>query len=233
MTSLPSRHHQDAFTTLEMMTVIVIIAVLLTMLFVVFQNVTEQGMDARCIGNLRQIGVALLTHASEHGGKIPARIERDPKDPGKNDAKTYWHRILRDKGYLPPDTTSKNSIFMCPSVPLVKGVATGYQTYGYRVWCAPGTSIYVPQSLLVLEKPSDFFLAVDSYASVYKSQGYYVAPGSEWQVHLRHSGEANTLFADGHVAPKGAEYFDRISEEQKEYADTPATSFRYRDMQAP
>ncbi len=221
------------FTLVEIMTVLFIVSVLAVLVFALLRDMTDRGMATRCVGNLRQIGVAILAYSSEYGGEIPARIERDPEDPGKNDAKTYWYRILQDKGYLPPNTTSRHNVFLCPSMPLVKGVGTNYQTYGFRVWRAPGSSVFLPQNLLFLEKPSDFFLVVDSYISVFNSQGYYVAPNSEWKIHLRHYGqEANTLFADGHVAAKGTEYFDRISEEQKVYADT-GGSFRYELIKTP
>lgn len=234
MMALPSRKKwAGGFTLIEMMTVVVIAGVLLTLIFVATQNLTDKGNTARCIGNLRQIGVALMSHAAEHGGKIPARIERDPDNPAQYSAATYWHKVLRDKGYLDGRLTAKNSVFRCPSLPIVTSVDGNYQTYGMRVWCVPGSSFDVPQSLLAIEKPADFFLMVDSYATPFKTQGYHVHQGPGWQIHLRHhDGEANTLFADGHVAPKGAEYFDRISVEQAIYGGN-NLPFQYRKIKTP
>lgn len=210
-----------AFSLLQMLAVLAIVTALILVGSTLFNIALERAREVRCVGNLRQIGVALMRFAAENNARIPARIERKNRDPNENhDSSTYWYRIL--EAYLPPMETPGSNVFICPSLPLVQGAPIYYQTYGYRLWRKPGSyddeDFNLPQNLLLIEKPSDFFLMTDSYVSNFNSQGYFVAPGTTWMPHLRHSHvKANTLMADGHIEAKGKEYFDRISTEQEKY----------------
>jgi len=60
-----------AFTLVELLTVLVIIAVLAALLFPVFAGVRMRGNQAACASNQRQIGAGLLTYANEHDGDLP------------------------------------------------------------------------------------------------------------------------------------------------------------------
>lgn len=68
------------FTLIELLTVIAIIAVLATMLLPSLGTMTEKAESVRCLGNLEQIGIAVLAAAADLGGRYPC-IETAVDDP--------------------------------------------------------------------------------------------------------------------------------------------------------
>lgn len=215
MRTLPFR----AFTLLEMLMSIAVIVILLTLLSNGFLVIRQKMEAAKCVSNLRQIGVALMTHAAEFDGKIPARYNPNESEYSNR----YWPLRLVNLGYV-----NNTDIFYCPSFfpknnkeatkPVAQGAA---QTYGMRDWILPGLSptaggIRVHKPLMAIKNPSDFFLVVDSYwaAAGWHSQGYGVSayPGGtgDNRIHIRHNGKANALFADGSVRAMPPEYFSTL-----------------------
>jgi prepilin-type N-terminal cleavage/methylation domain-containing protein/prepilin-type processing-associated H-X9-DG protein len=59
------------FTLVELLVVLAVIAILAAMLLPALANAKEKGRRAVCISNLRQIGIATITYAHDHGGMIP------------------------------------------------------------------------------------------------------------------------------------------------------------------
>lgn len=60
-----------AFTLMELLVVIVIIAILTAIALPVMSGVKARGQQAACASNMRQIGAALLTYANENDGYLP------------------------------------------------------------------------------------------------------------------------------------------------------------------
>ncbi|MDF3057619.1 MAG: hypothetical protein K0R17_1834 [Rariglobus sp.] len=60
------------FTLIELLTVIAIIGVLAAISVPIVKSSRTKAQDSRCVGNLRQIGVALLNYAADHKGQLPA-----------------------------------------------------------------------------------------------------------------------------------------------------------------
>jgi prepilin-type N-terminal cleavage/methylation domain-containing protein/prepilin-type processing-associated H-X9-DG protein len=66
-----SGRRRNAFTLLELLAVIGVLAVLLALVFPAFRRVAANGRSAKCIGNLRQIGTALNTYLGENNFILP------------------------------------------------------------------------------------------------------------------------------------------------------------------
>src|SRR4051812_4850082 len=73
---------RHGFTLIELLVVIAIIAILAGMLLPALAKAKEKGRSARCMSNLRQVGLATTMYADEN-----------------ND--TYWHKGLGTDAQIP------------------------------------------------------------------------------------------------------------------------------------
>lgn len=66
-----------AFTLIELLVVLAIIGVLATLVSPVIGTAIERGRSAKCVNNLRQIGVAVQQYTADNDYRFPA-IETEP-----------------------------------------------------------------------------------------------------------------------------------------------------------
>jgi len=69
-----------AFTLIELIIVISIISMLAVLAMPEYQKFIERSRSVACMGNLRQIGVGILTYVADNDNTYPA-IEPNPQDP--------------------------------------------------------------------------------------------------------------------------------------------------------
>lgn len=79
-----------AFTLIELMVVIAIIAILAAILFPVFSRAKEKALQTQCLSNLKQIGTAFTLYLSDYDDRMPDRRDLKNSLPGGYRPWTSW-----------------------------------------------------------------------------------------------------------------------------------------------
>jgi len=127
---------RSAFTLVELLVVIGIIAVLIAILLPALNAAREQAKAAQCLSNLRQIGQGMAMYSNEFKGYVIPGFIR--KQPAGGRGEETWATLLAVRGYIkgasqldfvPPQAgeptpgetawdaagSSGNTVFRCPS----------------------------------------------------------------------------------------------------------------------
>jgi prepilin-type N-terminal cleavage/methylation domain-containing protein len=204
-----------AFTLIELLTVIAIIGILAAILIPVVGKVRASARQARCIGNLRQIGMAFQLITQDAKGKIPVDGGA-VLIPNIQGSATYMADLL--KSYLVNANTSYNgydaatvdNIQKCPSGDLTLPESPGgnpYLSYGFTTdRIAREQGIPEPRYALMnrIGTPSRKIFVVDAdrsnaayQASDYNNAGFLNANVAN--ARPRHHGRINASHADASV----------------------------------
>ncbi len=169
----------------------------------------EKARGVKCLGNLRQWGVALQCYLQDSGGLIPRRgqgvrpvwvIDREEDWfnclPRYMESPSYNELYKAGKAPKPKE----RSIFVCPSARVTNDY-THFISYGMNMYLSRWDQAERTRITQVPSPSSMAFLA-DSpggYASTVPSRQPY-------SVAARHGGHANVVFLDGHAAAFPGEY---------------------------
>ena len=140
------QNHRKAFTLVELLVVITIIAVLAALLLPGIQNAREAARNAQCQNNLKQLGLACLNYERSRGGLPPASVfpkyltnlaslsDSDrigwvwlvlPYLEQSNLADQYHFDTVWFAPSLQPLVTTRLSVMECPSDPIVGNIING------------------------------------------------------------------------------------------------------------
>ncbi|MFH0979926.1 MAG: type II secretion system protein [Planctomycetota bacterium] len=123
---------RKAFTLVELLVVVSIIALLVAILLPSLTKARKQARMVMCLSNVRSIGLAVMTYASEYGGTLPGPLHPavyrnlGMGDPGGDDPTKYererqltWklRPIMGDKGML--IGSMGDNVSICPELDLI------------------------------------------------------------------------------------------------------------------
>jgi prepilin-type N-terminal cleavage/methylation domain-containing protein/prepilin-type processing-associated H-X9-DG protein len=112
---------RGAFTLVELLVVIGIIALLIGILMPALSGARRSANNAKCMSNMRQLGLALRMYCEAYKGHMPYTAIRPQNydvfgQSFTNDEVFWWVRIQLD-GYLPgiDDPSTNKTIAQCPA----------------------------------------------------------------------------------------------------------------------
>ena len=136
---VPTGTAGDAFTLVELLMVIAIVALLIALLLPVLARSKAASQTTVCKGNLRQLGISLQMFVSEDHSYPENRFQSKPTVPASSDR--FWlAKLARETLGVPPATNfNQKGVWRCPSVrwsdPLLVGYAANADvpsSYGYN-----------------------------------------------------------------------------------------------------
>jgi prepilin-type N-terminal cleavage/methylation domain-containing protein/prepilin-type processing-associated H-X9-DG protein len=201
------RAFTPAFTLVELLVVIGIIALLISILMPALTRARDQAMRAKCMANLRQLTNAWMMYANDHKGRlvraetIPPNYNSTPKEPGG----WVWDGlgtapILNGHLYRYLNTLE---VFRCPA-DVVQEPGTGaararsYSINGYLNGSWP--TYPSVREMTRIKRSSEIICFIEELDYRGWNEGSFVVEKGMWvdYVPSRHMRGATLSFADGH-----------------------------------
>ena len=207
---------RKAFTLIELLIVIAIIAILSALLFPALKLAKNKASTLTCGSNLKQIGVAQVLYVGDNNEYYNCW----------RNAMVVWPMLLDEylktglKGPGNAPVCKRGSLFDCPTNKDFKDGDCGYCAYGYNIAffgkevladgtykdkdCWFRTKHFPPARLTQIRKPSELLTHCDSWESFgtlnQRSHGWGWVEGMPMAAY-RHARSVNILYGDGHVTP--------------------------------
>lgn len=217
--SSPPAIRSAGFTLIELLVLLAVVMILAALLLPALGQSKSAVERAKCVSNLRQLGLAARMYWDDHDDQVFAF-----RGPATNGGDLFWFGWLErgQEGERAFDPTAGalypylqgRGVDLCPAFNYqlaefkLKATGAAYG-YGYNLHLAapPGRP---PVSISEVAQPSETILFADS-AQVNTWQApasethplleeFYYVNATESTAHFRHKQTANALFCDGHAA---------------------------------
>lgn len=195
-------HGPAAFTLIEILVVVAIIAILAAMLFPALSGALRSGKQATSVSNLRQWGSAFHASWTERDGEMPS----DGSGATSMTSEEAWFNRMPPKMGIPALKDSgtdmpkfgKKSVWVNPGAPTIPATGIPFW-YGYNDYLSSAAEpnlrftrvVHPSKTALLVEKRPD----ADAAGNPNNIEGYYGAKDPRDQ-----EATCNVLFVDGHVA---------------------------------
>ena len=202
-----SQRARKGFTLVEILVVITIILVLAAISFSVVGKMRNQAKSMVCIGNLKQVGNAIITYSVDNNDQM-LPLQGNKEDGSRGD---IWPVILAKAGYLwatpnvgPPPCGK--GVWTCPSCDFMSNAYGAYGIvegiFNYTENAAAG-----PKRMSSIGRPSATWLLGDVMQTTNPKKGWYAIwkNPAQWASNhgpaaARHgSNRTNVCMFDGHI----------------------------------
>ena len=187
-----SRSRSKAFTLVELLVAIAIIAVLSALGLQVSKSMTEKGNAVKCLGNMRNIGIAALAYASDNNMKLPMTSHKGAVNKWEVTLQPYSGNDIEFK--CPSDSLKKRErSYAINDMLTANPCQAAFLDYSYL------SKIDRPSETIYFAEAEENFLTDHFHFSEF--YGDQVPPDAFEElvdVH-RHGNQANYLFADCHA----------------------------------
>jgi prepilin-type processing-associated H-X9-DG protein/prepilin-type N-terminal cleavage/methylation domain-containing protein len=233
-----------AFTLVELLVAMGIIALILSLMLPALTSVREQARRVKCLSNLRQMAIAAHVYAATYRGSYP--IGYYFRTTPQFTAYEWDYITTRDFSTTPPTTIVEPGLLwegrgtmaiqQCPSFDgKANSLDDPYTGYNYNVSYighGSGEAVVKPAKVSDVRNPSRCALFGDGqYAAGGNKfmRSPFTAPGDMFPSRsagtqgFRHRGRTNVAFCDGHADTRGERYTNTYAGEQANIA--PGTGF--------
>ncbi len=221
--ALPIQPADNAFSLIELVVVIAIIAFLGALLLLSLSRAKATAQSAACKSNLRQLGIGLQTFLSANHFYPVNNINKKPAS-GPDSDRFWTGKLVREGFGISQPTTNFNQtgVWRCPSARWADSMLRGgfpLSSYGYNDDKFQGNALrpsgdmfglqghYVPDAESFgpiaeseVVAPSDMMAIGDSFEGNWLFMRRPVEIFEEsGNIRSRHQRKANVVFCDGHV----------------------------------
>jgi prepilin-type N-terminal cleavage/methylation domain-containing protein/prepilin-type processing-associated H-X9-DG protein len=183
-----SGQKRQAFTLLELLVVIAVIAILLCTFMPALSGVKAKSNATKCLSNLKQLGYATEMYADDHGEHFPGDEHSSPS----------WLAALAPYSgtnvYRCPCENKRPHTYMINDFLTPHPADPDHRDFSLR------TSIPAPSETFWMSESPPAARDLDHFHFAHSRYGGYTRRAFEYKVDVaRHGGAANYLFVDSHV----------------------------------